>query len=155
MAKFKRKYRIESIRAQWCDYGWNGAYFITICTNNRRHFFGEIRNGKIFLSPLGAIADLLWHEIPYHSKFVSVGEFVVMPNHIQGILLIDKPDGDNGAGNVAGNGAVTRHANRLQIENGWQTGFHDHIIRSRNAYERIENYIVQNPQNWKYDTFHN
>jgi hypothetical protein len=56
---------------------------------------------------------------------------------------------------VAGNGAVTRHANRLQIENGWQTGFHDHFIRSRNAYERIEDHIVKNPQNWTDDKFHN
>lgn len=196
MAKFKGKYRIESIRAQWWDYGWNGAYFIAICTKNRKHFFGEIRNGKMYLSPLGAIADVFWHEIPNHSQFVSLGEFVVMPNHIHGILLIDKPVGDDGAGNGAGNGggngagnggvdtghalylpgetrfqnigkntissivgsyksAVTRHANRLQIENGWQTGFHDHIIRNHNAYGRIENYIIRNPQNWTGDKFHN
>src|SRR5690606_34421585 len=102
--KFKGKYRIESIRAQWWDYGWNGAYFITICTKNRKHYFGNIVNNKMVLSPLGIIADIFWHEITNHSKHVSLGEFVVMPNHIHGILLIDKPDGDGGDGGDGGNG---------------------------------------------------
>jgi len=88
--KFQNKYRISSIRAQWWDYGWNGAYFITICTQNRRHYFGEIRNNKMVLSEVGIIADLLWHQIPIHHDNVELGDFVVMPNHIHGILIIDK-----------------------------------------------------------------
>lgn len=88
--KFQNKYRISSIRAQWWDYGWNGAYFITICTQNREHYFGEIQNNKMILSHLGIIADLLWHQIPKHHKNVELGDFVVMPNHIHGILIIDK-----------------------------------------------------------------
>jgi REP element-mobilizing transposase RayT len=91
MSKYMNKYRSESARAQWWDYGWNGAYFITICTADREHFFGEIKNGKMILSPTGVIADLLWHEIKNHSKFVELGDFVVMPNHIHGILILDKP----------------------------------------------------------------
>tara|TARA_R110000751_G_scaffold12330_3_gene42353 strand:+ start:23015 stop:23545 length:531 start_codon:yes stop_codon:yes gene_type:complete len=176
VAKFRGKYRIESIRAQWWDYGWNGAYFITICTKNRNHYFGEITNGKMVFSSLGVIVDILWHEIPNHSKFVSLGEFVVMPNHIHGILLIDKPDnpvntgqpispgktrfqniGKNTISSIVGSykSAVTRHANRLEIENGWQAGFHDHIIRNHAEYNRIENYIIKNPQNWRGDKFNN
>src|SRR5690554_8149802 len=92
MAKYQNKYRIESARAQWWDYGWNGAYFITICTKNREHFFGEIKEGKMALSRLGVIADVLWHEIPNHSKYAELGDFVVMPNHIHGILILDKHD---------------------------------------------------------------
>lgn len=88
--KFQNKYRISSIRAQWWDYGWNGAYFITICTQNREHYFGEIQNNKMILSHVGIIADLLWHQIPKHHKNVELGDFVVMPNHIHGILIIDK-----------------------------------------------------------------
>ena len=88
--KFQNKYRISSIRAQWWDYGWNGAYFITICTQNREHYFGEIQNDKMVLSEVGIIADILWHQIPIHHKNVELGDFVVMPNHIHGILIIDK-----------------------------------------------------------------
>lgn len=99
MEKYKNKYRIASARAQWWDYGWNGAYFITICTQNREHFFGEIRNGKMNLSPTGTIADILWYEIQHHAQFVELGDFVVMPNHIHGILILDKPDGENATAN--------------------------------------------------------
>lgn len=88
--KFQNKYRISSIRAQWWDYGWNGAYFITICTQDRKHYFGEIRNNKMILSHAGIIADLLWHQIPIHHDNVELGDFVVMPNHIHGILIIDR-----------------------------------------------------------------
>jgi REP element-mobilizing transposase RayT len=88
--KFQNKYRISSIRAQWWDYGWNGAYFITICTQDRKHYFGEIQNNKMVLSEVGVIADLLWHQIPIHHKNIELGDFVVMPNHIHGILIIDK-----------------------------------------------------------------
>lgn len=88
--KFQNKYRISSIRAQWWDYGWNGAYFITICTQDRKHYFGEIQNNKMVLSEVGIIADLLWHQIPTQHKNVEFGDFVVMPNHIHGILIIDK-----------------------------------------------------------------
>jgi putative transposase len=98
MDRYKNKYRIASARAPWWDYGWNGPYFITICTQNRKHFFGEIHDGKMALSHLGVIADILWHEIPNHTKFVKLGDFVVMPNHIHGILILDKPDGGNSTG---------------------------------------------------------
>lgn len=195
MDKFKNKYRIASARAQWWDYGWNGAYFITICTQNRERFFGEIRDGKMLLSHLGVIADVLWHEIPNHAKFVELGDFVVMPNHIHGILILDKPDGDNTnpvpiviptvetmhatslrqsqqsqrnhhmaqifpkSGSVStiirsNKSAVTKHANRLALENGWQSRFHDHIIRNDAEYQRISDYIINNPVNWKDDKFY-
>lgn len=101
MKKFRNKYRIPSARAHCWDYGWNGAYFITICTKKRVHYFGEIENKKMVLSHAGVIADILWHEIPRRFPFVNLGEFVVMPNHIHGILILDKPgDIDASAGAV-------------------------------------------------------
>jgi len=93
MKKFRNKYRIQSARAQWWDYGWNGAYFITVCTRHRNHYFGEIRNSKMILSETGIIADTLWREIPNHFPFIDLGEFVVMPNHFHGIFVMDKPGG--------------------------------------------------------------
>ena len=103
--KFQNKYRISSIKAQWWDYGWNGAYFITICTQDRRHYFGEIRNNKMVLSEVGIIADLLWHQIPIHHDNVELGDFVVMPNHIHGILFLVNPS----------NPVRTLHATSLPI----------------------------------------
>ncbi len=82
------KYRIPSARLQNWDYSNEGAYFITICTKDKVHLFGEIENGAMVLSKVGIIADILWYEIKYHTRNVELGEFVVMPNHIHGIVLL-------------------------------------------------------------------
>ncbi len=90
MDKYQNRYRIPSARLQNWDYGANGAYFITICTENRDHFFGEIFGGVMKLNELGLLAHEYWAEIPCRFPFVALGNFVVMPNHIHGILIIDK-----------------------------------------------------------------
>ena len=89
--KFQNKYRIASNRLKNWDYGRNSAYFITICTQDRNHYFGEIKNGEMHLNQLGENATRFWLEIPYHFPFIELGNFVVMPNHTHGILIIDKP----------------------------------------------------------------
>jgi len=83
------KYRNESARLQSWDYGCNAAYFITLCTKDREHFFGEINNKKLQISPAGAIAYILWFEIKNHAKNIELGEFIVMPNHIHGVLILN------------------------------------------------------------------
>jgi putative transposase len=88
--KFKGKYRIPSARWAAWDYGSNAAYFVTICVANRAHDFGAITNGEMNLSPLGQSALDCWNEIPAHFPFVELGEFVVMPNHVHGIVAINK-----------------------------------------------------------------
>jgi len=90
MDKFKNKYRIPSTRLQNWDYGSNAAYFITICTKDREHFFGEIVHHKMTLNAIGKLAENYWFEIPKHFQFIKLGNFVVMPNHVHGILIIDK-----------------------------------------------------------------
>src|SRR6056297_360165 len=90
--KFKGKYRIESARLQNWDYGWNALYFVTICTKNRECFFGEIQDGKMEFSKIGEKAGKFWLEIPEHFPFVKLDVHVVMPNHVHGIIIIDKPD---------------------------------------------------------------
>lgn len=82
MEKYQNKYRIPSARANWWNYGWAGAYFITICTRERENYFAEIKDEKICLSPAGILADVFWHEIPKHGIDLELGAFVVMPNHI-------------------------------------------------------------------------
>lgn len=93
MSKFKGKYRIESARLSTWDYGWNGVYFITICTKNREHYLGEIIAGKMQLSEIGGHAEKCWRDIPQHFPFVILGTSVVMPNHVHGIIIINKSDG--------------------------------------------------------------
>jgi putative transposase len=210
MDKFKNKYRIQSARLQNWDYRWNAAYFITICTKNREHFFGEILNDKIQLTPVGTIADVLWYEIKNHAINVELDAFVVMPNHIHGILILNgnrienhnendtetdidtdtgtvetghalslrypKPSpvstdnhtnktigqqrfqniGKNSVSSIIGSykSAVSKHSNRLGFDFGWQTRFHDHIIRNKDEFYRIQQYIVKNPQNWQKDKFY-
>ncbi len=90
--KFQDKYRIESTRLKNWDYGWNGSYFITICTKNREIFFGNIVNNEMHYSEIGEIAKKYWQEIPDHFPFVVLDVYVVMPNHMHGIVIIDKDD---------------------------------------------------------------
>ena len=110
--KFQNKYRIASARLPGWNYGWNASYFITICTKDRECFFGEIVNGGMNLSKTGVIADLMWYEIKNHAKGVELDEFIVMPNHVHGIITLNGEDerpptilNANGDSNVE-----TRHA---------------------------------------------
>lgn len=93
--KFQNKYRISSTRLKGYDYLSNGAYFITICTKNRENFFGEIRDGEIRLSKIGEIAADEWKESAEIRKYVYLGEWVVMPNHLHGILILDNAEYTN------------------------------------------------------------
>ena len=89
MKKFRDKYRIPSARAQWWDYGNDGAYLITICTKNRECCFGNVVDAKMQLSHIGLLADVFWHEIKNHAKNVRLDAFQVMPNHIHGVLILN------------------------------------------------------------------
>jgi REP element-mobilizing transposase RayT len=92
MDKFQNKYRISSVRLQNWDYGWNAAYFITICTANRECYFGNIVDSKMELTEIGELAKKYWQEIPWHFSFVKLDEFIIMPNHTHGIIIINKTD---------------------------------------------------------------
>jgi REP element-mobilizing transposase RayT len=94
---FKNKYRVASARLQTWDYGWNAAYYVTICTRNRICHFGNVVDGIMQLSDIGIHADDCWLAIPVHFPFVKLGNHIVMPNHVHGIVVIDKHD-DNNAG---------------------------------------------------------
>ncbi|MEN6354250.1 MAG: transposase [Bacteroidales bacterium] len=87
---FRNKYRIGPDRYRGYDYSSPGAYFVTICTKNKNHYFGEIENGKMILSEIGAIAKQMLIGIPVHFAFVSLDEFVIMPDHIHAIIVINE-----------------------------------------------------------------
>ncbi|OWK71673.1 transposase [Pedobacter sp. AJM] len=167
--KYQKQYRIPSARLQTWDYGWEGKYFITICTKDKLHYFGKILNGKMILSNIGVIANLMWYEIRNHQKNVELGEFVVMPNHAHGILILNninplsvapgqqrfQNQGKNTISSISGSykSAMTKHCNRLDFDFGWQTRFYDRIIRDETSFQNISNYIINNPMNWEKDKF--
>lgn len=147
----------KSPRASWWDYTTAADYFVTICSKNRTHFFGKIENGKMQLSHAGIIADVFWYEIKNHFPMVELFAFVVMPNHIHGIIRLLPSEQQSSLSTIVGSykSAVTKHCNRLSLPHEWQTRFYDNIIRSEQDFERIENYIRNNPANWPTDKFHN
>jgi putative transposase len=181
MKKFQGKYRIPSARALWWDY-FEGSYFITICTRNRLHWFGSIQDKKMFLSPIGEIAEQCWVDIPNHCPYVQLGEYKIMPNHIHGIidilpvqtipvetlplvetlhatsLQMGRISPKRGSlGRVLGSykSAVSNKAHEIDGTFDWQERFHDHIIRDADEYHRIREYIIHNPENWEKDCFNN
>jgi putative transposase len=89
------RYTTNTIRLQNWDYGWDGIYFVTICTHNREPFFGKITNSKMIFSEIGLMAKKFWLEIPSHFSFVSLDAYCIMPNHIHGILTFNKNDQNN------------------------------------------------------------
>src|SRR3989339_771356 len=91
---FQDKYRVESTRLRDWDYAGDGYYFVTICVDDRRECLGKVVEGKMDFSHLGEIAWECWNQIPMHFPIVVLDEFVVMPNHIHGIIRIDNDGAD-------------------------------------------------------------
>jgi putative transposase len=88
--KLRKENKIRRIKGY--DYAKNGTYFVTLRTQKRIFYFGEIVNSKMELSDVGKIATKCWKQIPEHFPFVVLDEFVVMPNHVHGIIIINKKD---------------------------------------------------------------
>lgn len=180
--KFEGRYRIGSARLSKWDYGWNASYFITICTEEKLPHFGEIYNQKFTPSEMGRIASECWSEMPYRYPFVQLDEFVVMPNHVHGIVSIKHvdikpnnihqcadaklPGGITGQHNPMLNenlsrvirwykGRITYECRKINPEFAWQERFYEHIIRNDDAHRKIKTYIVNNPSNWEEDKFYN
>ena len=88
-ALFRNKYRVGSTRLKCHDYSGNGSYYVTICTCRHIPFFGEIKSGKMIYSEPGEISWKFWMEIPEHFSFVELDEFIIMPDHMHGIIFIN------------------------------------------------------------------
>jgi len=86
--KFRNKYRIATTRLKGYDYTRNGLYFITICTQKKIPCFGEINDGKMILSETGIIVYKFWMQIQDHFPNINLDEFIIMPDHIHGIIII-------------------------------------------------------------------
>lgn len=170
----------KSIRLKGWDYRNPGLYFVTICTDERRHHFGNIKNGVMSLSVPGCVAWHYWRQIPHHQENVVLDEFVVMPDHIHGIIGIESEEETVGtlhatsvrnenvaqdkmssispeAGSLSAiirsyKSAITRWCNAHEHEYfAWQSRFYDHIIRNERTLNRIRQYIFDNPLQWQKD----
>jgi putative transposase len=94
MTLFGNKYRIESIRLKNWDYGSAGFYFVTICARNRECFFGDVVDGKVVLSDAGKLVAEEWQKTPTIRQTVELNEWIVMPNHVHGIVVITGNEAD-------------------------------------------------------------
>jgi REP element-mobilizing transposase RayT len=94
----------RSIRLQGYDYSQNGAYFVTLCTQNRECLFGEIVNGEMILNEYGKIVEQCWNDLPNHYDNIELDSYVIMPNHFHGIIIIT--DTVNNVDNVDNVGAI-------------------------------------------------
>ncbi len=165
----------KSIRLKGYDYSQPGFYFITIVTKYREYLFGEIKNGEMILNDAGKIAKKYWLEIPVHFPNTRLHSFIVMPNHIHGIIEITV-----GAKNVSPQrdsspqpfrspsktiGSIVRgvkigitkwfhqqFSDKFPIgQSVWQRNYWEHIILNEDEYNRISQYITNNPAQWKID----
>lgn len=144
------------------DYSQDGIYFITVCTKDRRHHFGKVHYAEVYLNDSGLIAkrQILWLAEQYH--YLELHNFVVMPNHVHLLFQIDRSKVESeelkiktvssimGAYKTTSSKAIHLNGN---VGFRWQRSFHDHIVRSKEAYEKIFQYISNNPQNWEKDKF--
>jgi putative transposase len=147
------------------DYSRDGYYFITICTRGRKNSFGDIKEGTIDLNRYGEIVNQCWRDLAKHYPNCSLDSFVIMPNHVHGIIVIDN-------GNVVGNGLKpfpthglpeivrgfktfsSRKINeeiKIDSKFQWQKSFYDHIIRDNKSLENLQQYIMYNPLKWELD----
>ena len=91
MTLYKNKYRVESTRLSWWDYTRNGYYFTTICIKNKLPFFGKINSGIMVLSEIGKIVEHEWLKTEQLRDNVRFDEWIIMPNHIHGVIIIERP----------------------------------------------------------------
>ena len=167
MTLFRNQYRVDSARLKGWDYSRAGGYFITICTDKRQSHFGHIADGQMRLSPIGDIVAAEWQRTAELRSHVILDAWVVMPNHLHGIIVIQKdgvPQSVDGAGasslKSGSVGAIigqikTVCKKRIKAMGvrtfDWQPRFHDHIIRDDADLARIREYIVNNPAQWELD----
>ena len=159
-------------RLTYYDYNSCGAYFITICTKNKKRLFwasdhpnyvGEAMSlppDDAYLSPYGKIVNTAIKAIPQYYSYIELLQYVIMPNHIHLLLLVtDKggrliasPTKQNTISTVVGQ--MKRQVSKEIGAAVWQRSFHDHVIRNQSDYEQISKYIYENPLKWQLDCFY-
>lgn len=161
--------RRKSLRLKGFDYSQPGAYFITICTQNRKALFGEVIHGRLHSNDAGRMICSVWQDLRLKFPTMIPDEFIVMPNHFHGMFLIQAT---NLEGQVNGEAFVsvsrivqafkslTTHAYMQGVREHhwprfegklWQRNYWEHIVRNDSERNRIRRYICNNPENWNSD----
>ena len=176
--------RRKPTRLRDYDYSQPGAYFVTICVQYRKCLFGTIIDGQMKLNEIGEIVVECWNHIPQHFPSVELGDSIIMPNHIHGIITwnivgagLPRPTDEKTPNptigprsprppkNSSALGKIvayfkyqsTRHINQHHNTPGtriWQRNYHDHIIRDDPDLQRLRQYIQDNPMKWALDQLH-
>jgi REP element-mobilizing transposase RayT len=173
-----QKHHRRSIRLKGYDYAQQGAYFVTICTYQRQCWFGEILDGRMYLNQIGNVVTQEWVRSSQIRQEIELDTWVIMPNHIHGIVLITEIN-NLGAQSltplhtptlspeplhrqsrslstfIAGfKASVTKQINIIRQAPGipmWQRNYHESIIRDEESLHTIRQYIINNPQSWTDD----
>jgi len=163
---FAGKYRISTARCRGWNYAGSGSYFVTVCTRDRYPWFGYVKRGFICLSEIGAIVADEWRKTPRIRPNVMLDTWVVMPNHLHGIITITPPPcarslsssshhrrnwSAHSLGSVINQfKSICTKRIRAQVDEefAWQARYHDHIIRNAGELARIRQYIFNNPRVW-------
>ncbi len=164
MTLYKQKYRIESNRSQRHDYNgeFGATYFITICTDYMKHYFGRIMNKTMHLSMIGKYLDDLMKNIESYYDYAKIPNYVIMPNHVHFILKIDwhksdlvdddrNPMKNKTVGTVVRGlkARVTKFANENNLLFKWEKNYNDEIIWQDVDLQNVIGYINDNVKNWK------
>lgn len=163
------KHRRRSIRLSGYDYSQSGTYFVTVCTYERECFLGEVLGGEMKLNEAGREARAGWERLPDHYPHVRLDAFVVMPNHVHGIIILNNETSvgpglhpDLVPGRIHSLSEVIRafktfSSRRINVlrdcvgSRTWQRNYYEHIVRSDTALEAIRAYIAANPRQWVND----
>ena len=175
-----RRWGTGSYRLRGYDYASEGVYFITICTHDHQHFFGEVAHGSMILSPIGSIVENEWQKTPEIRQSINLklDAYCVMPNHFHALFTIGSPVLPNYDSCLPATDAVPTQFGGLQSQTvgaivrgfkgsctsriraggfsdfRWQKRFHDRIVRNRRAWYTIRQYILDNPRRWQKDRFY-
>jgi REP element-mobilizing transposase RayT len=173
-----KEHHRRSIRLKEYDYTNPNWYYLTICTHDKKNLFGEVINSKMILNDYGKIVDDEWLKTKELRKNIDLDEYVIMPNHFHGILIIERGDtarcvpttsvnenrkfGEMQSGSLSAiirafKSVVTKKINELRSASGkevWQKGFYEHIIRNENDLYNIRKYIELNPLKWEIDEYY-
>ena len=158
----------KQIRLKAWDYSSSGWYFVTICTKDRFNYLGKVIAAEVILSKAGKISERFWREIPNHFQNCELAEFVIMPNHLHGILIINEVDKAYKTNKFAKpnskslsmiinqyKGSVKRECNKQGLKFEWQSRFYEHIIRNEKSYDKIKRYVYDNLLKWDLDEYYN
>jgi REP element-mobilizing transposase RayT len=148
--------RRRSLRLPGYDYSRAGAYFVTACIHNRAMLLGEVIDGDVRLNEMGTIVQQTWDDLPTHYRGITLDGFIVMPNHVHGIIILgDYSEWRHAIPEIV-RGFKTFSARRINERAGkssvrWQRGYYEHVIRDEKALDRIRAYIAHNPARWADD----